>query len=208
MARSYCRVQILGYVGGDPKFKQLQNGTTTASIRVATNESYRKEGQVIEQSEWHRAVAFGKLAEFVRDKVRKGDRVLFDGKLHTFAWEDHDKGTSGEQTNIIISDLTLTTASHNSASADHVERSGRIRRGRARFELRARRGAFLTNTHSDPPNPKSGATTLLCGGSGSAPRHLHSARGRRRHLVRPHKGNRAHNIAPASVLLNARHMPY
>lgn len=107
MARSYCRVQILGYVGGDPKFKQLQNGTTTASIRVATNESYRKEGQVIEQSEWHRAVAFGKLAEFVRDKVRKGDRVLFDGKLHTFAWEDHDKGTSGEQTNIIISDLTL-----------------------------------------------------------------------------------------------------
>ena len=58
------RVQLIGNVGNDPEVKTFEGGKKVANLTIATNESYRNEkGEKVEQTEWHRIVAWGKTAE-------------------------------------------------------------------------------------------------------------------------------------------------
>jgi single-strand DNA-binding protein len=103
--RGVNKVVILGNVGQDPEYKALQNGGVV-SLSVATTESWTgKDGQRQEKTEWHRCTAFGKLADIIRDYVRKGSKVYLEGKLQTRSWEQD--GIKRYATEIVISELQM-----------------------------------------------------------------------------------------------------
>ena len=93
--RSVNKVTLIGHLGADPEVRYTQGGTAVANIRLATNESYndRTSGERVERTEWHRVVAWGKLAEIVEQYLRKGRQVYIEGRLQTRQWTDKDNNT-------------------------------------------------------------------------------------------------------------------
>jgi single-strand DNA-binding protein len=76
MAYSINKSTLLGHVGKEPEFKFTPNGTAVASFSIATTEKWKdKQGQPQEKTEWHNVVAFQKLAEIIRDYVKKGSAI-------------------------------------------------------------------------------------------------------------------------------------
>lgn len=85
---SVNKVFIIGRLGRDPEAKYAQSGQAMANLSVATDESYTKDGQKIEKTEWHRIVVWGKQAEFCGNYLTKGRLVYIEGKLETRKWQD------------------------------------------------------------------------------------------------------------------------
>jgi single-strand DNA-binding protein len=80
---------ILGRLGADPELRYGQSGGAITNLRVATDESYRdKDGNKVEQTEWHSVVVFGKAAENCNQYLRKGSQIFLEGKLNTRKWQD------------------------------------------------------------------------------------------------------------------------
>jgi single-strand DNA-binding protein len=105
MAKSVNKVILLGNVGQPPEVKSSGNGTLRASVSLATNER-RKVGDNWEDfTEWHRVVFFGRLAEIVRDYVRKGSKLFIEGKLRTHKWDEN--GSTRYSTNVVADDISL-----------------------------------------------------------------------------------------------------
>ncbi len=77
--------------GNDPEVRYIPNGGAVANLQVATSESWRDKqtGEMREQTEWHRVVLFGKLAEVAGEYLRKGAQVYIEGQLRTRSWEDN-----------------------------------------------------------------------------------------------------------------------
>lgn len=86
------KVILVGYVGKDPEVKYLEGGVAVARFSLATTDSYKnKEGQKVEQTEWHNIVTWRGLAEIAEKYVRKGTLLYVEGKIQT--------RTYGEETN-------------------------------------------------------------------------------------------------------------
>lgn len=66
-----------------------------ANLQVATSETWRDKqtGEMREQTEWHRVVLFGKLAEVAGEYLRKGAQVYIEGQLRTRSWDDNNGAT-------------------------------------------------------------------------------------------------------------------
>lgn len=101
--RGVNKVIILGTLGQDPEVRYLPNGGAVANISVATSESWndKQTGEKKEQTEWHRVVIFGKLAEVAGEYLRKGSQVYFEGQLRTRKWTDAN-GVDKYTTEIVI----------------------------------------------------------------------------------------------------------
>ena len=83
------KVILIGNLGADPEVRYLTNGTTVANFRIATSENrLNKTGEKTTITEWHRIVAFGKLAEICRDYLSKGKQVYIEGRIRSRSWED------------------------------------------------------------------------------------------------------------------------
>ena len=64
------KVQLIGHVGQDPEIKNLDGGKKVANLTIATNDSYKNEkGEKVEQTEWHRVAAWGKVADIIEKYV-------------------------------------------------------------------------------------------------------------------------------------------
>ena len=87
------KVILIGNLGADPEVRYAQNGTAVANFRVATTETWKKEGEKEEQTEWHRVVTFGRLAEICGEYLSKGSKVYIEGRIQTRKWEDRDGNT-------------------------------------------------------------------------------------------------------------------
>jgi len=107
MGRSVNKVTLIGTLGKDPEMRALPNGTPVASISLATDESYtdKQSGQKVEQTEWHRLVIYGKLAEIAQQYLFKGSRAYFEGKLKTREWEKD--GVKRYTTEIVVSEMLM-----------------------------------------------------------------------------------------------------
>lgn len=85
---SLNKVQLIGRLGKDPEVRHLDSGMTVSNFSIATSESYtNKQGEKVEQTEWHNIVARGKLAEIIEKWVTKGMLIYIEGKLKTRKWE-------------------------------------------------------------------------------------------------------------------------
>ena len=111
--KGYNQVIIAGNLGTDPQCNTLQNGTSVATISVGTNESYKDaNGQVQERVEWHRVVFWSKLADIVRQYLRKGSAVLVSGKLRSRKYTDQT-GAERTITERIANDLVMLPSGNN-----------------------------------------------------------------------------------------------
>lgn len=91
MARgSVNKVILLGNLGGDPEVRHMNNGDAVTSFSLATTEAWRDKlsQDKKEQTEWHRVVVYGKLAEIVGKYAKKGSHMYVEGRLRTRKWTD------------------------------------------------------------------------------------------------------------------------
>jgi len=106
--RSVNKVILLGHLGADPELRYTQSGTAVANIRLATNESFvdKATGERTERTDWHRVVAWGKLAEIVGQYLTKGRQIYVEGQLQTRQWQDKE-GNTRYTTEVRASDLVM-----------------------------------------------------------------------------------------------------
>ena len=101
------RVQLIGHVGNDPEIKNLEGGKKVANLTIATNDSYKNEkGEKVEQTEWHKVVAWGKIAEIIEKYVTKGNEIAMEGKLTHRSYEDKT-GEKRYITEVVANDILL-----------------------------------------------------------------------------------------------------
>ena len=112
--RGVNKVIIVGNTGSDPEVSLFQNGGSVATIAVATSEKYQNKqtGEWVENTEWHRVKAFGKLAEIIAQYVRKGAPIYIEGKLKTDKYTDKN-GIERYATNIIADQMQMLGGNQN-----------------------------------------------------------------------------------------------
>lgn len=88
---SLNKAMIIGRLGQDPEVRYTQSNTAVATLSVATTERYKdRNGELQENTEWHRVVAWGRLAEICQEYLKKGSLAYFEGPIQTREWEDKD----------------------------------------------------------------------------------------------------------------------
>lgn len=94
MSRSLNKAMIIGNLGADPEIRSTGSGTRVATLSVATSRSWTdRSGQTQEKTEWHRVVAWDRLAEICERYLSKGDRVYVEGRIEYRQWEGQDGQT-------------------------------------------------------------------------------------------------------------------
>jgi single-strand DNA-binding protein len=88
--RGVNKVILVGHLGADPEMKYGSSGNPFTTFNLATSETWTKDGQKTEKTEWHRIIAFGKLAEICAQYLNKGKQVYIEGKIQTRNWEDKE----------------------------------------------------------------------------------------------------------------------
>jgi single-strand DNA-binding protein len=89
--RGVNKVILVGNLGRDPEVRYIRDGTAVANLRIATSETWNDaNGQKQERTEWHRVVAWGKLAEIAKEYMTKGRQVYVEGRLQTRSWDDRE----------------------------------------------------------------------------------------------------------------------
>jgi single-strand DNA-binding protein len=82
------KVILIGNLGADPEMRYTASGTAVAKFRIATTEKFTdKDGNRQERTEWHRVVAWRKLAEICGQYLAKGKQVYIEGKIRNDIWE-------------------------------------------------------------------------------------------------------------------------
>ena len=85
------RATLLGHAGRDPELRDLNNGGRAAVFTLATTEKWTdREGRPGEATEWHRIVVYGPAVKAVETMLRKGDRVMVEGRIATRAFRDKE----------------------------------------------------------------------------------------------------------------------
>jgi single-strand DNA-binding protein len=88
---SVNKVILIGNLGRDPEMRYLPSGDAVANFSIATTERWKdKNGEMQEQTEWHRIAFFGRQAEVCGEYLRKGSSVYVEGRLQTRKWTDKD----------------------------------------------------------------------------------------------------------------------
>jgi single-strand DNA-binding protein len=85
------KVILIGNLGKDPELKYLEGNIARANFSLATSEFHKdKNGNKIEQTEWHNVVVWRSMAESAEKLLKKGTQVYIEGKLQTRQWIDKD----------------------------------------------------------------------------------------------------------------------
>ena len=98
---------LIGHLGKDVEGKTLESGTELATFSLATTEKYtNKQGEKVEETEWHNIVIYGRVAEIAKQYLKKGSKVYIEGKNKTRKWEDAD-GKSRWTTEVHVRELKM-----------------------------------------------------------------------------------------------------
>ncbi len=101
------KVILVGRLGADPEVRYTPDGAQVTTFRLATDEQWKdKSGERTQRTEWHRVVAFRKLAEICGSYLSKGRLVYVEGRLQTRSWEDKD-GQKRFTTEIVASNMQI-----------------------------------------------------------------------------------------------------
>lgn len=106
-ARSLNKALLIGNLTRDPELRYTPNGTAVCSFGVATNRSWTTEsGEKRDEVEFHRVVAWSKLAELCSQLLVKGRKVFVEGRLQTRTWQGQD-GAQRSSTEIVIDNMII-----------------------------------------------------------------------------------------------------
>ena len=101
------KVILIGNLGKDPDIFSFENGVKKASFPLATTESYKdKEGNRVDQTEWHNIVLWRGLAEVAEKYLNKGKQIFLEGRIRTRSWDDKD-GNKRYITEILGDNMTM-----------------------------------------------------------------------------------------------------
>ena len=116
MARGINKVILVGNLGKDPEIRYMPSGQAVANVTIATSEQWKDKqtGDKKENTEWHRVVFFGRLAEIVGEYLKKGSQVYVEGRLQTRKWQGQD-GQDRYTTEIVANDMQMLGARGGSA---------------------------------------------------------------------------------------------
>ena len=104
------KVQLIGNLGNAPDVRTTENGKKLAQFNVATNESYpNAKGEKVTETQWHRVIAWGRVAEIAEKYLDKGKEVALEGKLVNRSYTDKE-GNKKYITEIQVSELLLLGA--------------------------------------------------------------------------------------------------
>ncbi|MBE6333836.1 MAG: single-stranded DNA-binding protein [Odoribacter sp.] len=109
------KVILIGNVGADPEVRFLEGGTAVANLRLATTETFTRNGEKTEQTEWHTIVLWRGLAEITQKYVKKGMKLYIEGRLRTRQWEDKDH-IKRYTTEIYADTMQMLSRSENSSA--------------------------------------------------------------------------------------------
>jgi len=102
------KVFLLGNLGRDPEMRSTTSGTPVATFNLATNRRWNnRDGERQEETEWHKLVCFGRLAEIAGQYLSKGRQVFVEGRLQTQSWEDRQTGQTRYKTEIVVEKLQM-----------------------------------------------------------------------------------------------------
>lgn len=105
--RSLNKVMLIGNLTRDPELRYTPQGTAVCTMGLATNRTWVTDsGEKREETEWHRIVAWNKLAELCSQLLFKGRRIYVEGRLQTRQWTAQD-GTQRQATEIVIEDMII-----------------------------------------------------------------------------------------------------
>ena len=101
------RVILIGNLGKDPEIRSLEGGVKVANFSLATTETYKgKNGEKVEQTEWHNIVLWRGLAEVAESYLKKGSSIFIEGKIKTRDWTDKD-GNKRYTTEIVADNMVM-----------------------------------------------------------------------------------------------------
>ena len=110
------KVMLIGNLGKDPEYRHMEGGVMAARFPLATSEYYKnKEGNRVEQTEWHRVIMWRGLAEAAEKiNLRKGQQIFIEGKLRYHTWEKD--GVKRTETEIVAENMTLLSRRESNGS--------------------------------------------------------------------------------------------
>lgn len=118
MARSLNKVELIGNLTRDPELRYTPQGTAVCTFGLATNRYWTTEGgEKKEDVEFHRIVAWQKLAELCGQLLAKGRKVYVEGRLQTRKWTGQD-GTDKTTTEVVINDMIILDSRGMSSGSD------------------------------------------------------------------------------------------
>ncbi|UCG51253.1 MAG: single-stranded DNA-binding protein [Candidatus Latescibacterota bacterium] len=101
------KVILVGNLGADPQLRYTPNGTAVANFNLATTERFtNRNGEREARTEWHRVVAWAKLAEICSEYLKKGKQVYVEGRLQTRQWEDQS-GNKKYTTEVVATNMVM-----------------------------------------------------------------------------------------------------
>jgi len=106
---SLNRVTLIGNLGKDPEIRYTADGAAVCNVSIATTNQWKDKasGERREETEWHRVVFYGRLAEIAGEYLRKGRTVFVEGRLKTRKWQDADTGTDRYSTEVIADQMQM-----------------------------------------------------------------------------------------------------
>lgn len=118
MARGVNKVILVGNLGADPDTRYTANGAAISNLSVATSRSWRdkQSNEMREETEWHRAVLFGRLGEIAAEYLRKGSKIYLEGRLQTRKWQDK-QGQDRWTTEIVAEEMQMLDSRGGGGSA-------------------------------------------------------------------------------------------
>jgi single-strand DNA-binding protein len=101
------KIILIGRLGQDPEVSRTGGGNAVARLSIATNELGKKgnDGKREMETEWHRCVVFGTMAENAAQYLSKGSKVYLEGRLKTNKWQDKNTGEDRYSTDILCNDM-------------------------------------------------------------------------------------------------------
>ncbi|AWI25207.1 single-stranded DNA-binding protein [Flavobacterium pallidum] len=101
------KVQLIGHAGGDPEITEFAEGRKKAILTLATHETYKNDkGEKVEETQWHRIIAWGKIAALIEKYVPKGKEIAVEGKLTHRSYDDKN-GEKRYITEVVVNELLL-----------------------------------------------------------------------------------------------------
>jgi single-strand DNA-binding protein len=102
------KVILLGRLGKDPEVRMTAGDRKLAKVTIATNESYKQNGELQTITDWHSLVFWGNQAEFAEKYLKKGMLIFVEGKLRTRKWQAQD-GSNRYTTEVIVDSVQIVS---------------------------------------------------------------------------------------------------
>lgn len=115
------KVILVGNLGKDPEVKSLDGGRKVATFTLATTETYKnKNGERVDQTEWHNIVYWGSIVDVIEKYLRKGSQIYLEGKIRTRSYDDKE-GNKRYITEIVGDQMTMLGSANRSGGSPSAE---------------------------------------------------------------------------------------